>query len=158
MKKFLTIGLTVLAVFAVASCDVIRIDAPKLQVIVEARDGNPAADMASGNEINFGKPGDGVDEDVTFTVRNAGTADLVLEGLAPDYVAVVDQNEAEKPFSLLSGAAVMTIVAGEELTVTVRFTGQSTSTRYTAKLTVPSNDQEHPDYYLDLIGDGELFN
>ncbi|MFW6313654.1 MAG: hypothetical protein ACOC2N_07200, partial [Spirochaetota bacterium] len=82
MKRLLIICLTVLAVFAVASCNLFGgnlpgLEAPELQVIVEARDGNPAADMASGNEINFGKPGDGVIEDVTFTIKNAGTADLV---------------------------------------------------------------------------------
>lgn len=158
MKRLLIICLTVLAVFAVASCDLFGGDAPELQVIVEARDGNPASDMASGNEIDFGMPGDGVNEDVIFTIRNTGTADLVLEAPAPDYVEIVDQNEAVQPFSVLTGAAVKTIVAGEELTITIRFSGQADSTRYTAKLLIPSNDVEHPDYFLDLVGDGDGFN
>ena len=41
--------------------------------------------------------------------------------------------------------------------MTIRFTGQSHSTRYTAKLSIPSNDGEHPDYFLELVGDGDGF-
>jgi hypothetical protein len=163
MNRFLTIGLTVLAVVVVASCDLFGgnfpgLDGPELQVIVEARNGNPAADMASGSEIDFGKPGFGLTEDIDFTIKNVGTANLILEGPGPDYVMVTDQNEAIQPFSLLSGAAVMTIVPGEQVTVTIRFAGQSDSTRYAAKLVIPSNDEEHPDYFLNLIGDGDGFN
>ena len=64
---------------------------------------DPVADMASGNEIDVGKPGFGVNRDIVSTVRNVGTANLVLEGTGPDYVSVVDQNEAVKPFTVLVG-------------------------------------------------------
>jgi hypothetical protein len=156
MKRLLVIGLTVLAVFALASCDLFGgSDTPELQVIVEARNGNPASDMASGNEIDFGKPGDGNKEDVVFTIKNTGTAKLVLEAGGPDHIAVVDQNEAQEPFSVLVGASNKSIGPGKKVEVTIRFAGQTYSTRYSAKLLIPSNDEEHPDYYLELIGDGD---
>lgn len=157
MKRFLTGGLFVLTIVAVASCDLIGGDTPELQVILEARNGNPAADMAPGSEIDFGKPGFGVSEEVVFTIRNGGKANLKLEAAGPDYVALVDQNEAIEPFTVLSGASTNSIGPGEEVQVTIRFAGQSDSTRYSAKLLIPSNDEEHPDYFLNLIGDGDLF-
>ncbi|MFW5801315.1 MAG: hypothetical protein ACOCVC_04745 [Spirochaeta sp.] len=155
MKNIVIIGLTVLVLTAITSCNLINGDVPELQVLVRPNPEETASDMASGSEIYFGKPGDGVDEDFEFIIRNTGTADLILEEDGPDYVAIVDQNEAETPFSVLTGAAVKTIVPGEQLTVTIRFTGQSNSTRYAAKLLISSNDKEHPDYYLDLVGDGD---
>ncbi|TVQ21306.1 MAG: hypothetical protein EA382_13805 [Spirochaetaceae bacterium] len=87
-----------------------------------------------------------------------GTADLVLEAPEPHYVQIVDQNEAEKPFSILVGAESKSVGPAAEVSVTVRFTGQSTSTRYSAKLLIPSNDSEHPGYFLNLQGDGDGFN
>ena len=157
MKRFLTVGLIVLAVLAVASCDLFNSDGPELQVVVRAKPGDTPSDMAHGQEIYFGKPGDGVHEDVVFTIRNIGTLDLVLEAAGPDYVSIADQNEAQEPFSVLVGASTKAIGPGEQVQVTIRFTGQSGNTRYSAKLLIPSNDPEHPDYYLDLVGDGDLF-
>lgn len=158
MKRFPTVGFIVLTVLVVASCNLFQADAPELQVIVEPRDGNPAADMASGNEIDFGKPGDGNNEDVLFTIRNNSTADLVLEAAGPDYVSIVAENDAEEPFSVLTGSSANFIGPDQEVSVTIRFVGQSTSTRYTAKLLIPSNDEEHPDYFLELVGDGDSFS
>lgn len=157
MKRFRIIGLIGLVVLAVASCDIFGGDAPELQVLAEVTEGEAATDMGPENEINFGKPGDGVNKDIVFTIRNNGTANLVLEGEGPDYVSVVDQNEATKPFSVLVGATTQSIGPGSEAKVTIRFVGQSDSTRYTAKLLIPSNDPEHPDYFLGLLGDGDGF-
>ncbi len=158
MKRSFMAGLVVLVAFAAASCDFFGLaDAPELQVIARANPGETAADMAHLNEINFGKPAEGVNEDVVFRIRNVGTADLILETGGPDFVAVIDQNESEVPFSILTGAGTNTIEPGQEVEVTVRFTGQNTSTRYTAKLVIPSNDVEHPDYFLNLTGDGVSF-
>ncbi len=46
---------------------------------------------------------------------------------------------------------------GSEAKVTIRFAGQTHSTRYTARLFIESNDIEHPDYFLELVGDGDGF-
>lgn len=158
MKGLLTTGLILLAVLAIASCDLFGGDAPELQVLARPLPGDTAADMASGNEIYFGKPNNGVNVDLVFTIRNTGSEKLKLEAGPPHYVTITDQNEAEEPFSVLVGASTNSIGSGNQVEVTLRFTGQSTSTRYAAKLLVPSNDEEHPDYYLDLLGDGESFN
>ncbi len=157
MRRYATGVLVVLAVLVAASCDLVRVPAPELQVITRAKPGDEPADLASGLTMEFGKPGNGVNEDVVVTIRNIGDADLILEAAAPHYVAIVDQNEAEKPFSIAIGADTNSIGPGEEVSVTVRFVGQSTSTRYAAKLLIPSNDGEHPDYFLNLQGDGDGF-
>ncbi|TVQ24365.1 MAG: hypothetical protein EA383_11485 [Spirochaetaceae bacterium] len=159
MKRFLMIAMAALAVLVLASCDFFGFgDSPELQVIVRANPGETPADMAPELEIDFGKPVAGEHVDVVFTVKNVGTADLILEADGPHFVEIVDQHHAEEPFMVLIGADTNTISAGQEVEVTIRFTGQSTSTRYTAKLLIPSNDKEHPNYFLNLVGDGEGFS
>ena len=156
MKKFLVIGLTALAVFAVASCDLLGGDTPELQVLARANPGEEAGNMGHGNTITFGKPVAPNVVDVVFTIRNTGKADLVLEAPGPDYVVIIEQNEAVKPFSVLVGAATKSIGPGQQVEVTIRFTGTAVddSTRYTARLRIPSNDPEHPGYFLELEGEG----
>ena len=109
MKKPLTIGLAVLAVFTIASCNLFGGDDPEHQVLARANPGETTADMGHGNEIYFGKPGDRINEDVVFTIRNTGSAKLGLEAAGPDYIAILDQNEAQEPFSVLVGAATKSI-------------------------------------------------
>ena len=155
MTRLMVIGVTVLAVLAVASCDLLGGDAAELQVVARANPGEQAADMGHENVIYFGKPGAGNNEDVVFTIRNTGKAKLVLEAAGPDYVAIVDHSHATEPFSVLIGAPGKSIGPGKQVQVTIRFTGTADSTRYTAKLLIPSNDKEHPGYFLQLEGDGD---
>lgn len=158
MKRSLTLVCIGLAVLAVASCDLFAPDAPELQVLVRPNPGDDPADLASESQVYFGKPGDGVNEDVVFTIRNSGTANLVLEGEAPNYVSIIDQNELITPFSIILGATTQSFGPGSEVKATIRFTGQSDSTRYDAKLLIPSNDPEHPGFFLNLVGDGDGFS
>ena len=125
---------------------------PIMVVSGQTEYGNPASegDLTSGTEIDFGfVMGDGTYTEITFTIANTGTGDLILAEMATDPIAITGDaggfySVAQQPESVIPPEATQDFI--------LRFTSDGTSEDTSATAAIASNDPENANFTLSLIG------
>ncbi|WP_452230386.1 choice-of-anchor D domain-containing protein [Lacinutrix sp. MEBiC02404] len=110
---------------------------PELQLVDDT-----ATNQNCGYTIDFGTQGNGTNTDLTFDIENNGSVDLEISslGIIGDY-------------TIVSPAAPFNVTAGNNQTVTVRFTPTVIGTR-TGILTINNNDLDEGACTVNLTGEG----
>ena len=110
---------------------------PELQLV-----DNSAANQNCGYSIDFGSKALSTNTDLTFDVKNVGSADLTVSsfGVTGDY-------------SVVSPATPFTVTSGNSTTVILRFIPTATGTR-AGILTINSNDGDEGSCVVNLSGVG----
>lgn len=103
---------------------------------------NTATNQNCGYTINFGSQALSSNTDLTFDIKNVGSADLTISsfGISGDY-------------SIVSPTAPFTVTSGNSQTVTVRFTPTVNGTR-TGTLTINNDDSNEGTCTVNLTGIG----
>lgn len=110
---------------------------------------------SSGDAYGFGYVYTPDSSSVTLTIRNTGTAPLVLSGSSP-YVTISGDSDNDVFLKQLTIPTVpkQTIPAGESTQCVIKLTSVYTgaSIGYKATATISSNDPDEPDFTLSLTG------
>lgn len=108
---------------------------PELQLVDDT-----ATNQNCGYTIDFGTQAVSTNTDLTFDIKNVGSADLDISsfGFTGDY-------------SIISPTAPLTITSGNSQTVTIRFTPTATGTR-NGVLTINNNDIDEGTCVVNLTG------
>ncbi len=119
---------------------------------INLRQGNTA--IASGETYDFGEVDTNTSSDeVSFTLENAGTADLVLSGVAGSLIVLAGTGADQ--FSVNQTDIISPITADSSQTFTVTFSPTSEGEK-TATLVITSNDADEGTYTFNLSGIGVL--
>ncbi|OFX16748.1 MAG: hypothetical protein A2033_18310 [Bacteroidetes bacterium GWA2_31_9] len=138
---------TASAITVTVSGSVTAVPAPEIDVQglgLSIVDGDATPDVL--DDTDFGSTAVSSTVDKTFTIENAGTANLTITGS----VAISGTNAAD--FSVFA-APSSPITATNTTTFTIRFTPSATGLR-TATLTITNNDADEGTYNFDIQGTG----
>jgi hypothetical protein len=105
-------------------------------------------DVPDGGSYDFGLHNAGTDTDITFTIENAGNADLILT--TPISIGGADAGE----FSVQQHPA-SPVAAGGSTTFVIRYSPTSGGTK-TASLSIANDDSDENPYDIALTGDAQV--
>jgi len=106
--------------------------------------GSPDITILPSLALSFPNISAGVTADQTITVKNEGSADLIISGITTPAI----------PFSVVTGAdncSNHALIPGQSCTVTVRFTSTASGS-FTSSFNIPSNDPDENSVTLSLSG------
>jgi len=109
-------------------------------------------DIADGGSFDFGTNKVGTDTNVTFTIKNTGSADLVLSGSPIVSISGADAdqfNVQQQPTSPIAPSMSAVFI--------IRFNPTSDGVK-TAWISISNNDTDENPYDITLNGNGTLFN
>ena len=104
--------------------------------------------LLSGSTVDFGFILSS--REITFTISNVGTSDLVLESASPNYVIL--QNSSNDDFDIAMQPSQAIIPPGEGLEGAVRITAPGPGRTTTTDLVILSNDPNQGKFVIKLTG------
>ena len=121
---------------------------PEISVLGPISFGSLPENLLSGSTVDFGFIL--TSREITFTIINDGTEDLVLESASPNYVIL--QNSSNDDFDIAMQPSQAIIPPGEGLEGAVRITAPGPGRTTTTDLVILSNDPNQGKFVIKLTG------
>ncbi|WP_168203270.1 choice-of-anchor D domain-containing protein [Oceanispirochaeta crateris] len=124
------------------SCEDVNNGSPDISITGKSEASGDDGSLSNGDLIDFGNVYSPIDEDLSFTIGNAGDSDLTVSSI------VLSGSDV---YSLPTNPAPVNIPVGEEQVFIIRFTSDITGAR-TGTVTINSDDPDESSFQLSLTG------